>query len=137
MFVTRLLSDRTKTTAICTAEDMVGDLVYVSAGISGSEYQVAKADVSHPEKMPVIAVIIAKLSETRCVIQLQGEVRNVYTGLVPGKIYFVGADGRPTTTPPAPMGAGLKAYIQTAGVAVGESVLLFNPVNEIKIRIGS
>lgn len=136
MLITRPLSARTKTTAICSANDLVGDLVYVTAGLSGSEYQVAKADISTPEKMPVIAVIIAKLSNTRCVIQLQGEIKGVYTGLIPGKTYFVGADGRPSALPPSPLGSGSKAYIQAAGVAVDDTILLFNPVNELKIRVG-
>lgn len=137
MLVTRPLGYRAKTTAICAAEDAVGDFVYVAGGANGFEYQVSKADISHPEKMPVIAVIIAKISETSCVIQFYGEVRDVYTGLIPGKLYFVGSDGRPSISPPSPAGGeNSRAYIQAAGVAVGESVLLFNPANELKIRVG-
>lgn len=138
MLVTRPLGYRAKTTAICAVEDMVGDFVYVTGGFTeAAEYQVSKADISHPEKMPVIAVIIAKISDTSCVIQFYGEVRNVYTGLVPGKLYFVGSDGRPSMSPPTPpVGVNSRAYIQAAGVAVDEDILLFNPANEMKIRVG-
>jgi hypothetical protein len=124
-----------RATASCDSGDAVGDLVYVSGNFSSGDYQVRKADVTQYVKMPVIAVIIAKLTSTRAVIQFEGEIKNQYTGLTPGRTYFVGANGRPSSTPPTP-GPGQRAYVQPIGVAVDQTVLRLTPIPDMKVRIG-
>ena len=135
MIVTRPQGTQIRGTAVCVGSDSPGDLVYVTGGLTGFDYQVTKADVTQYFKMPVIAVIISKISSTRAVVQFEGEIKNQYTGLVPGRVYFVGSTGRPSLTPPIP-GAGARAYVQSIGVAIDQTILKLTPVADMKVRVG-
>lgn len=133
MLVVRPLGGKARVTASCLTTDAVGDLVYVAGSIAGNDYDVAKVDVGDYTKMPAFGVIVAKLSTTRCVVQMSGEVVGIYTGLTEGRVYFAGSDGRPSLTPPAP-GLSGRAYLQSVGLAVSADVLKIEPINDMKVR---
>lgn len=107
----------------CQAADAVGDLVRTSGAVAGGRYQVQKVDVDELGTYPAWATIISKNGATECEIQRGGVISGLYTGLIPGRRYFVGSDARPNLV--APTSAG--AYLQVIGVAVGSSELLFSP----------
>lgn len=135
MLVARPLGSSNKATAICASTDNIGDFVYVNGGKVGAKYSVTKVDVTQRATMPAIAVITGKLNSTECVIQFQGEVPNIYTGLTPGKLYFVGVDGRPSPTSPV-AGPGAKAYSQVVGLAVDAAILKLEVITDLKVRVG-
>lgn len=135
MIVAKPLQDVQLATAICDTTDAVGDFVYVSGNKSGSDYSVAKADPTTYAKIPAVAVITYKITATKAVIQFKGEVKNIYTGLTPGKTYFLGTAATPTDTPPVP-GIGQKAYVQIIGVATDSTILRLLPVGTITARVG-
>lgn len=134
MLVTRPLSQGTKASASCPSSAVVGDLVYVNGDQASGMYSVGLADPSQYAKMPAIAVVVAKLTSTSAVIQFRDEVRGIYSGLIPGRVYFVGANSRPTLTPPTP-GVG-RAYLQSIGVAVDQFILRLDPVKLLTTRTG-
>lgn len=135
MLVARPLSSPAKILADCQVSDAVGDLVYITGPMVGGKYVVTRADVTDLTKMPAVGVVIAKVSGTQAVIQRYGDVIGQYTGLVPGKVYWVGTDGRPSVTPPA-AGVGQRAYWQAIGVAVDPDVLFLSPAADMKIQNG-
>lgn len=122
MIVSRPLADNPQTTAACAETDEVGDLVYVSGSMQAGDLTVTKVDVSQFAKMPSIGVIINKLGPTRCVVQMEGEIRGVYHDLTPGRVYFAGSAGQPVLSPPTPTPGG-KTYLQPVGVALSDNVL--------------
>lgn len=105
------LFQRRRLPANCLATDDIGDCVYIRADRSGKYYQVGVCDPSDPDKMPAVGIISSKSSATECIVQPFGEVDGTYTGLTPGDSMYVGADGRPTHTPPSP---GIQQYIGEA-----------------------
>ncbi len=112
--------------------DQVGDAVYIRGQANG-HYKVARADVGLYVKMPAIGIITQKWGFTDALVQLWGEVKNIYTGLTPGRSYFVDASGRPALTPPAPTGG--RAYLQVIGVALDVGVLLVKPAESLSVRV--
>lgn len=119
--------------ATCRASDCIGDLVCVDRSVLGSGYAVVKADITQREKTPAIAIILAKTSDTKAVLQLEGDIVGLYTGLIPGGIYYTGHDSRPTPTPPLPV-SGVKTYVQTIGYAINDIVLKLKPSENIVAR---
>jgi hypothetical protein len=117
--------------ATCTSLDNVGDLVY----IAGSGMIVSRADPTNNSKMPAVGCIISKSSDTDCEVQVGSVVTNVYSGLVPGKIYFVGTDGSITVSRPTPQ-IGRSLLVQPVGVALDISKFLINPSPTITRLIG-
>lgn len=113
--------------------DQVGDAVYVRANMNGF-YKVARADVAVFSKIPAIGIIVRKWDFTNALVQIMGEIRNVYTGLTYGRTYFVGADGKPNLSPPEPTPGG-RAYVQPIGVALDSTVLLVEPAKSIIVRV--
>jgi hypothetical protein len=109
--------------------------VHVSGAIVGNDYQVAKVDVLDGAKMPAIGIVSYKISSTRAIVILDGDVAGVYTGLTPGRVYFVGTNSRPTLTPPNP-GPGQKLYLQAVGVAVDTGILRFWPRTDPMVKVG-
>lgn len=133
MIVSRPLSATSFGTAVCGALDTVGDLVYISGPKVGGDYSVSRADPSDPLKFPAVGVITAKLSATRAVIQFGGEIRGIYTGLTPGKVYWVDPAGLPTDIPPSPSLGGTMR-LQSIGVAMDSDVLRFEPLKVATVR---
>lgn len=121
-------------TAVCTAGESVGDLVYVSGAKIGADYQVRKADVTDVAKMPAVAVIIQKISATRAVLQFQGET-SLYTGLTPGHVYWVSDSGVPTSAPPT-VTSGQRKYLQIVGVATDSARIRLQFEKDLKTRVG-
>lgn len=117
--------------ATCSSTNLVGDLVRVvlpGLAVSGT-------NIANRAEMPVAGVIISKISTTLALVQTHGLVKNVFAGLQPGKIYFNGADSRPTATPPQPV-VGQRLFIQTVGIALSANILKFEPSTDIKVRRG-
>lgn len=127
MIVTRPTIGTNFASAICQMTDDVGDFVYFTGPKVGSDYQVTKVDTQLFGKMPAVGVIIAKPAPNRAVVQFSGEV-SVYSGLTPGRIYWVSATGQATVTPPSPV-IGQKRYTQSVGVA--------SDTNKIKLDISN
>lgn len=108
-------------TASCLLTDAVGDCVYMTG-----DYSVARADITDASKVPAVGVIISKPTTSTAIVRTHGEITGVYTGLVSGKVYFLGATGVPVVSPPV---AGLNpfVYIQKIGLAISSNVLLVTP----------
>lgn len=121
--------------AICAPTDSVGDIVYISGNVVGNDYQITKVDPTLGAKMPGVGVITAKITSTRAVIQFEGFVKNVYTGLLAGKTYFVGTNSKPTNVCPTP-GIGGAMYVQPIGVAVDANILELRLSDDLTILRG-
>lgn len=135
MFNLRPISNRDRITAICAVGDAVGDFVYINGPLIGADYSVTKADVTQYTKVPSIGVIIHKLSATKCVVQMSGNVTGIYTGLTPGRSYWLGTNGQANILPPSPAILG-KAYLQLVGVALDPNILKLELEKDMKVRIG-
>jgi len=109
--------------ATCQASDAAGDCVYVTGDMSGGRYLVSKSDPNDPAKLPAIGVLVAKLTATECTIQVEGALEGLYSGLLPGRLLYVGNDGRPTHAIPA--------VAQIIGVASSTTGLVVNPVTPL------
>lgn len=114
--------------------DQVGDAVYIRGQANGY-YKVARVDISVGSKMPAIGIVIQKWGFTDALVQLWGEVRGIYSGLSPGRTYFIDDDGRPTLNPPDPATLGGRAYLQVLGVALDVGVLLVKPAENLLVRV--
>jgi hypothetical protein len=111
--------------AKCLAGDGVGASVYVSGDRVGGFLQVATADPSDRLKMPAVGMIIQKVDSTTCVVQTEGNVDGVYSGLTPGELLFVGDGGGLDDEMPSP-GPGPR-YVQAIGVSLGSDILRLEP----------
>lgn len=111
--------------ANCLSSDSVGDVVYVSGDSVGGLIQVTKADITDFHKMPGVGVIVIKSTPTDCRILRYGLLSG--SGFLPGKLHFLGADGRPTPTPPVATPSSGNVFVQVVGVAMDSSRLLLNP----------
>jgi len=109
-------------TGTCLATDIVGDLVYVT----GASRAVTKADPTNSNKMPIVGCITSKSSSTDCIVQTNDLVPSVYSSLTPGKLHFVGIDGRPTAAV-IPPGIGETLLVQAIGFAIDSNLLLMSP----------
>jgi hypothetical protein len=116
--------------------DQVGDSVFIRGAMNGF-YKVARTDPKYLTKMPAIGIIIRKWDYTSALVQLYGEIKGLYTGLSPGKRYFVGLDGRPALPEDfEEMDPGERWRIQTLGVSLDVGVLLLEPSNDLITRVG-
>jgi hypothetical protein len=113
-------------TGTCLATNIVGDIVR----ITGAGMTVDKADCTNEAKMLAVGVIISKSGSTSCVVQTNDIVSGVYTGLTPGSLYFVGSNGRPTTTRPSPPTGG-SVLVQPIGYALDANLFLVSPGTNI------
>jgi phage tail sheath gpL-like len=114
----RLLAD-------CIAADAAGDMVRISADEVAGVKQVAKIDITAaaPTHLPV-GMIITKLSTTRCVVQVAGEIIGVYSGLTPGLPLFINAASRLTHSVPTHPGSGVKSVHHAAQALSSTSLFL-------------
>jgi hypothetical protein len=106
-----------KIQATCQATDTVGDAVYVSGNKVAGRYPVTKVDVDDIGKMPAVGVIVEKYAATECAVQIGGVVADIYTGLTPNAVLFIGTDSRLTETRPARPGSGSR-LLQTIAQAL-------------------
>lgn len=121
----------------CLTTDSIGDAVYVVSVGTGGIYEVAKADPSSHSSMPAIGILMQKTDPDNGFVQFFGEIKGMYTGLTPGRSYFVGSNGRPSLTPPGPGVAPSRAYIQAIGIAIDSDVLLLNPHGSMVVRVAA
>lgn len=117
-------SERILGRADCLATDVIGDVVRIRAAKVGNRFQVEKVDVSTPGSPPAVAVVRKKYTATDCIIHLHGPLRNIYTGLTPGRAYLVGTDGRPAKAGDANYPVSGSDYFQQIGVATSDDELL-------------
>ena len=85
--------------------------------------------------MPAVGVIIKKWDFTQALVQTEGVVEGIYSGLVAGKTYWVGETGQLSATVPPLDGATQRAYTQVIGVAMDEAVLLLKPSQNMTIKV--
>jgi len=120
----------------CLATDVVGDLVHIRAA-GGTPYKVERADPLDASKMPAVGVLVSKSAPTTGMMQVVGDVLAVYSGLIPGKRYFVGLDGRPQLPSAFPsLLPGERLQVQTIGVAPTTGVLLLSGSVNYVVRVG-
>jgi len=118
--------------ANCLDTDTVGDLVYVRGDSIAGLLQVARADIADFAKLPAIGVILSKAAPTDCMVIRRGIVD--VDGVMSGRLYFVGDDGRPTATRPVAIGLGY-VFVQIIGSALDSAHLMLNPeLNMTKVR---
>lgn len=127
-------ADTILATATCTVAEQAGDLVYIAGPRIGADYDVRRADITAFGKMPAVAVILYKVGATRAIIQFQGEV-GLYTGLTPGRVYWVGDSGQPVLAPPT-VTTGERKYWQPVGVATDSDRLYLRFYKDLKTRVG-
>jgi len=110
--------------AICLATDEVGHCVHSRGTRTGNVLWVEAASIYDVDKMPALGIIISKSSATACRVRLFGE--HTSSGLIPGKIHFIGQDSRITATRPTATSMQY-AMIQVIGYAVDAEILHLNP----------
>jgi hypothetical protein len=114
-----------RVSAICTAAETVGDMVYTSGPRIGAKYQVRKISVSTIGKRIIFGMIISKSSDTECVVQWSGVVSGLYTGLVTGLQLYVDLSSRLSTTPPELPTSGTRLF-QVAAVSVSDDIVMLS-----------
>lgn len=117
----------------CLATDDVKDCVRITGPKVLNRYQVTKMDPTVSGEDQAVAVIIKKYSPTDCIMQFHGPLRDVYTGLTPGKRYWIGTDSRLTTAVGVPAVGGV-FYLQFMGVATSDDEILIDPHVPVKKR---
>jgi len=109
--------------AACDTSDSVGDAAYTSGDTLGGLPQVRKVDVDDSAKRPGVGVIIRKLTSTTCIVQIGGIVRNVFSGLTPGKHLFISTSGQIEQAPPAVPTVGTRV-VQAVGYALASDIVV-------------
>jgi hypothetical protein len=134
MLVSRPLTATKRFYATCPSDTAEGDFVQLTGETIGGVYQVESADVG--ESTPGVAIVVQKITGTECLIQMAGEqIKNVFTGLEPGRLYFIGNNSRPSLTPPVPTTLQPRVYVQPVGVALSSDVLDFRNTHPVSIRV--
>jgi hypothetical protein len=118
--------------AFCFATDAVGDFVYISGDQVGSTYQVEKLDPTNLNKMPFAGVLIEKSGPSDCIIQVAGVVRDLYSGMTPGKMQLAGLTARPVETLARPT-TGLRVR-QVAGLALSSTDMLIQTMQPVILK---
>jgi hypothetical protein len=93
---------------------------------------VSKVDINDTLTHPLLGVIIQKLSSTKCVVQIGGEVKGVYTGLTAGLQLFVDANSRLTHTVPSRPATGVRSLYPMA-IALSNNVLLLRALWPVRL----
>lgn len=127
-----LAVDASSYTANCAPFDNVGDLVCITGDRVNNFLQVLRADIDDPLRMPAVGMIIAKPSLTICRIQPMGNVSA--DGIDPGKIHYVGSDGRPTSIRPPNPTIG-ERLIQSIGIGLASDLLLLSPSPQMTVIV--
>ena len=107
----------------CLATDQVGQAMCITGDLAGGAYQVTRVDITEFSKVPTVGVLTLKSSPTSGIVTASGII--VRAGLIPGRLYFVGANGFPTATRPtasSPDGV----FVQVLGKALSSSKLLLD-----------
>lgn len=126
-------SEKVLRRASCTALEEVGDCVRISGNKVGSLYDVRKHDPTTPGYDQAVGVVVKKYDATTCRVQFSGPVKSVYTGLVPGRRYFVGSDSKLSLDSGSP-GPGEWFLSQLMGVAVASDEVELSPGIVVALR---
>lgn len=108
--------------ATCTALDLVGDPVIVSAPGEVTSF----ASNIYPDLC--VGIIKEKSDSTTCIVVIAGILKSITTGLVANKAVFVSPTGGLTTTKPA---AG---HLQIMGTALSSTDMVVNVSSEKVIQ---
>ncbi len=119
--------------ASCDPSDSVAAWVYVSGPSSGDIYQVRTADPTDAVKSKAVGVITAKLSTTTCLVRTSG-VAAVFSGLTPGRSYYVGADGLSNLVAPSPDISNPTVWVQAVGRALDATHMTVDPSHDLVVR---
>jgi hypothetical protein len=121
--------------AYCYATDRPGDAVYIMGDKVGSTYQVTRVDIDDSDPVVAIAVgvIHSKQSPALCTVRVSGELDGVYTGLPPGRLVFVGTDGRLTVTPPARPLAGTRV-LNAVGYTLASGAIMVRVASPARLQ---
>lgn len=121
--------------AYCFNTDQPGDAVYIMGDKVGSTYQVTKVDIDSAD--PVVAipvgVIVSKQSASLCTVRAFGELDALYSGLPPGRLVFVGTDGRLTTTRPPRPGSGTRV-LNRVGYTLASGAIMVHESNPTRLQ---
>ena len=95
----------------CLSGDSVNDFVCMRGVPSLEKWRVQKADPSDRSKMPAVGILLSKSMPTVGIIQVNGPLLGVFSGLQYTLPCFVGSSGI-VQVPPTPGGAGQVAFVQ-------------------------
>ena len=105
----------------CLVTDQVGQAMYITGDMAAAVYQVTVVDITDFTKLPAVGILTLKSSSTSGIVTASGIVACV--GLLPGRLYFAGANGFPTENrPTASSPAG--SFVQVLGKAISATKLL-------------
>jgi hypothetical protein len=121
--------------AVCPSSLIVGDVVYISGDKTGGFYQVDKVDITSFLKMPAAGIVVQKLTSTSAVIMCSGEVTGTFTGLIPGKTYFINTSSQISTVAPGAPIVGVR-FVQSVGYALSSDTL-FIDLHSPMIRVAN
>lgn len=112
--------------AACPSAALLGDMVYIDGERTGDIYPVRRCDISAQYQRPA-GMIVFKATSTSCLVQLFGEISDIYSGLTPGGHLFLGhgAGARLTHVFPGPA-TTTKLYSQLAGMALASDRLFLD-----------
>jgi hypothetical protein len=110
--------------ADCPAGIVVKNVVYISADEVGGVYQVDLVNINSSTTYPALGVVIRKLTTTRCVVQVGGELVGIYSGLTPGRQLFVDASSELTHVVPSRPPTGVRLVYPMAVALSGDALLL-------------
>lgn len=110
--------------ADCPAATAVKNVVYIAADEVGGVYQVDLVDIDSGTTWPALGVVIRKLTTTRCVVQVGGEMVGVYSGLTPGKQLFVNGVSELTHVVPSRPATGVRSVYPMAIALSNDALLL-------------
>jgi len=113
--------------ANCGGTDAVGDLVYI-VGTTAGVLDVAPADPTDADKMPVRGVIEEKLTATTCFVKISGILTGL-SDLTEGARLFAGAGGASHTVPTASA-----TIVQAVGVAVSATSMYIDLSSQLMRR---
>lgn len=119
--------------ADCPASAAVKNVVYVSADEVAGVYQVGLIDINSTTTYPLLGVIIKKLTTTRCVVQVGGELAGVYSGLNPGRQLFVNTSSELSHSVPTHPPSGVR-LVYPAALALSSDVVLLRAGTPTIIR---
>lgn len=118
----------------CLSSDSVGDLMCIRGLPSLAKWRVQKADPFDSAKMPMVGVLMSKSTPTVGVLQVNGPLVGMFTGLDYTKPCFVGASGLEQAMP-QPVAQGQIVSVQNIGFVTAEDgVFLTGNTQMIKRR---
>lgn len=105
----------------CPSGVSEGDFVYFTGSNS-----VDLADSTVLTKSPAVGVVVNKPTTTSCLLAHEGKI-DLFSGLTPGSLYFLGVSGAISSTAPSSVGE----VVQRLGVAINVTSLLLTIFEEV------